>query len=369
MAIKGLTEKYFKDDHDKAIRNSAIFFFSLAAIVPAACAILYRFARKTSLFSKHYFPSFRLRKLALAAQDPTILSQSSKDYPTPLLSTLTENEDQEELHLKPSCDGVTNRNAQLAQKSMSFNVLDESDYKSQFDETNFMNMGAQNGDYTQMNDELELKLELELGSQINDSNDGSLLSPSQSLAQTGKAKSSFDPKPEFTEANVNKMLVLKKISLPAVVIGTTMFVTYTIYPAILTKSPPTIDGINKEWWRLILMLTFALSDFIARSLPYSVITSICSVSNIDLLAYSRILCLPFYFYSDYVHTIASQLLLVVTVFLGVTNGLVFVICMRNYFHLVKDYEKSTAGSFMSIIVVVGVMFGNFFALFVDKVCR
>eukprot|EP00461_Guttulinopsis_vulgaris_P010595 UN10671 len=56
-----------------------------------------------------------------------------------------------------------------------------------------------------------------------------------------------------------------------------------------------------------------------------------------------------------------------TAILAFTTGITFVILIRNYQHMVEQQERAVAGGLMSVAIVVGVMFGNIMALFVEKV--
>jgi hypothetical protein len=171
------------------------------------------------------------------------------------------------------------------------------------------------------------------------------------------------------EVAVNKLVVLKKLTLPFSLIVLAMTTTYTIYPAVLIKPHSSIEGLSTAWYRLVLMFIFAVSDLAARSLPYTYLTKICPVRNVDFLTYIRLLFMPFFFYSAYVHNIAGQVTFIATFLLGFSNGIIFVMVFRNYQHLLRDSEKPTGGALMSIAVVVGVLIGNVFSLFVDSVAR
>ena len=374
MAIKLISEKFYPHDLPFAIRRGSIVFFSLAAFVPALCAFIYRYARKTSLFSKHYFPSFRIRKLALAAQHPEIQDQSTEIAPESMAG-LTTNEDQDQLHFDQddSNDDLLNTTTTTTIPSShndtiidgsrpqnqprSFAGLSNQDFASPSSSNpsgvDINIIGGENGDYTSLDDDTD---PLSPGVESDPS----------SLSTIGRSKSSFDPKPEIVETQVNPWVVLAKISLPAFILALTMAVTYTIYPAILVKSKPTID-LTKGWYKLWLMLVFSIADFGTRSLPYTTLIKLVPVSSLDIFAYCRLVFIPIFVYSVYIQTIASLVLFITTALLGISNGIVFVITMRNYAQYVKDYEKPTAGSLMSIAVVVGVLVGNLFSILIDIV--
>lgn len=321
------------EEKSHAIQTASTVFFFVAASVPIIGCIVYRIARKT-IFSKHYISNFKTRKMLRSAK---ISHNTNPDDVHPDMVRLTENPEQYDALVvaEGDCEDVVQHEGGDATTATTTT-------------TDPLQVGSVNGyDYHQLNDDTDV-------------------SPPTSPSGTEDAATRVEAKTIQAASEVNKWVVMKKLSLPISLMVIAFFTTFSVYPGVINKTKSTIPSMTNSWYHIWTLLIFAISDLGVRSLPYDWLLKLCSVQRVDLLVYCRIFLVPMFYYAAYIEQFANQIIWFLTAVMAATTGLVFVLIIRNYQHMVSEGERPVAGSFMSIAVVIGVALGNILAISVEK---
>lgn len=326
------------EERSQTIKTASTIFFFIAASVPIIGCIVYRIARKT-IFSKHYISNFKTRKMLRSAK---ISHDANPDDVHPDMVRLTENPEQYDALVVAEGDCEDSVQQQQQEESGDATTATAATM------TDPLQVGSVSGyDYHKLSDDTDVSSPTSPGG-----------------AEDPAAR--VETKTIQAAAEVNKWVVMKKLSLPLSLMIISFFTTFSVYPSVINKTKSTIPSMTNSWYHIWTLLVFAISDLGARSLPYEWALKLCSVQRVDLLVYCRLFFVPIFYYAAYIEQFANQIIWLLTIILASTTGLVFVLIIRNYQHMVSEGERPVAGSFMSIAIVVGVALGNVLAVCVEK---
>jgi len=156
--------------------------------------------------------------------------------------------------------------------------------------------------------------------------------------------------------------------------GTTVFfiflVSLLIFPGFLTvtcaKGP--FEGMGNDWYRLILVTVFNVSDLLGRVVAGPTIKWIPN-SSLWIIAASRIVLVPVFWWFVYDDLDWWWGPMVFTFLLGVSNGCIGSICMMHGPSRVEAHEREMAGTLMAFLLMMGIIGGATLQLVVARIFK
>lgn len=155
-------------------------------------------------------------------------------------------------------------------------------------------------------------------------------------------------------------VVFQKIKFMGIHVMMVFIMTFMIFPGVLVSIDPSFH-LSDGWFGLILVAQFNVCDLIGRSLPqYGLLFN---ASNVYIGVYSRYLTYPLFILCAYWSGMSnSAFVFIINTIFSVSNGYLSSLCMMFAPSLVEDHEKATAGGYMSMFLVSGILLGSTIAL-------
>ena len=187
------------------------------------------------------------------------------------------------------------------------------------------------------------------------------------LSEAASATSlNTDPLPSPVEDApvVDKTAVLHKVKFMGIHVMAVFIMTFLVFPGILFSIEPSID-LKDGWFGTLLVLEFNVFDMIGRSLPN--VGLLFNASNVYIGVYARFLLYPFFLlfaHSSIFHS--SWWVVIFNAIFAASSGYMSSLVMMYAPSIVDDHEKPTAGAYMSMFLVTGILLGSCGALLVEQ---
>lgn len=191
-----------------------------------------------------------------------------------------------------------------------------------------------------------------------------LLSPN-SAAVVNSSAVAADVEAATEEDSVDNWAVFGKIKFMALHVCMVFVMTFIVFPGLLVSITPSFD-LHDGWFGTLMILQFNVFDLMGRSLPQYWIGF--NKDNVYLGVYARFLLYPLFVLCAHSDVFPNSWWVVFfNAIFSITNGYFSSLTMMFAPDLVEDKEKSTAGGFMSMALVTGILAGSTINLAIKKI--